>query len=637
MSEVRRYGRALILIGLLVVLAGLVLGFQRIDIGEFERGGNTLLGLDLGLDLQGGIHLVYRANLRDPDTGELIAPTEDQMEALRRTIERRINASGLGEPIIQILGGDHDRLLIQLPGVRDPDRAKGLIGETARLAFKHRMLDVARELEEITAADIVGVTVSEFPQREEGEADTTTSVEEEEEPPIPEEGSQPETSRVPALIVEFTSEGAERFEAVLERLNESLVSTGSAQVGSGSLSIVFPNRLDISVEGEESSRFELAARPVVRLPGGQWVVLPGDPLIERVEESNAFALNMRSASEDVENALEKFGEHPVLVFNGEVLGRVDEEIREGSLTGDDLARAFPSQHTVSGEPIVSIEFKERGTRIFGELTRRIAGSPNDRIAIFLDDEELIAPVVNTAITTGAAIIQGRDFTIERVKDLGLLLESGRLPLPIELIQERDVDAILGADSLAKSVMAGLVGLALVLLFMVLYYRVPGLIASAALLVYAALVLAVFKILPVTLTLSGIAAMILSIGMAVDANILIFERMKDELRAGRTLLSSINNGFNRAWPAIRDGNVSTLITCGILFWFADQLGATIVKGFAGALAIGVAISMFTAITVSRTLLRVVATTGLSRRLRLFVPSGGAQLPQQRAGAPSAQRS
>jgi preprotein translocase subunit SecD len=210
-------------------------------------------------------------------------------------------------------------------------------------------------------------------------------------------------------------------------------------------------------------------------------------------------------------------------------------------------------------------------------------------------------------------------------------------VPIELIQERDVDAILGADSLRKSVIAGLAGLGLVLAFMVLYYRVPGIVASVALLVYAAMVLALFKLMPITMTLSGIAAIILSIGMAVDANILIFERMKDELRAGRTLLSAINIGFNRAWPAIRDGNVSTLITCAILFWFSDQLGATIVQGFAVALAIGVVVSMFSAITVSRTFLRVVATTGLMRRPELFVPSGGADLPQRRQAATSADRS
>ncbi|MCH8826308.1 MAG: SecD/SecF family protein translocase subunit, partial [Chloroflexi bacterium] len=202
---------------------------------------------------------------------------------------------------------------------------------------------------------------------------------------------------------------------------------------------------------------------------------------------------------------------------------------------------------------------------------------------------------------------------------------------------RDVDAILGADSLQKSVVAGAVGLGLVFLFMVLYYRVPGVIASVALLSFAILVLAVFKLLPVTLTLSGVAAGLLSIGMAVDANILIFERMKDELRNGRTLSSAINIGFNRAWPAIRDSNVSTLITCGILFYFSNQLGTTIVQGFAVTLAIGVLISMFSAIFVSRTILRVVAATPLSRHLGLFVPSGASDLPQRRGSTPAVQRS
>ena len=179
--------------------------------------------------------------------------------------------------------------------------------------------------------------------------------------------------------------------------------------------------------------------------------------------------------------------------------------------------------------------------------------------------------------------------------------------------------MLGADSLRKSVIAGITGLCLVLLFMIIYYRIPGLMASISLLIYSMMVLTLFKIIPVTLTLSGVAAAILSIGMAVDANILIFERMKDELRSGRTMLSSINIGFNRAWPAIRDGNVSTLITCAILYWFSNQLGATIVQGFAITLAIGVMISMFTAITVSRTLMRVIALTPISRRVRLFIPS------------------
>ena len=159
---------------------------------------------------------------------------------------------------------------------------------------------------------------------------------------------------------------------------------------------------------------------------------------------------------------------------------------------------------------------------------------------------------------------------------------------------------------------------LVLLFMTLYYRVPGFVASLALILYAGMVLSIFKLIPITLTLSGVAAAILSIGMAVDANILIFERMKDELRAGRTMLSAINIGFNRAWPAIRDGNVSTLITCAILFWFSDQLGATIVQGFAVTLAVGVIISMFSAIVVSRTMLRILALSPLSKKIKLFMP-------------------
>ena len=267
-----------------------------------------------------------------------------------------------------------------------------------------------------------------------------------------------------------------------------------------------------------------------------------------------------------------------------------------------------------------------------------SGFTSDSVAIFLDGEELISPIVQSAITSGTAIIQGRDFTIERVRDLSLLLEAGSLPVSIgDPIQERDVDAILGAESLSRSVSAGLIGLVLVLVFMTLYYRVPGVVASLALIFYAAIVLAIFKVLPITLTLSGVGAVILSIGMAVDANILIFERTKDELRIGRTLRTAINNGFDRAWPAIRDSNVSTLITCGILFYFSNQLGTTVVQGFAVALAVGVAVSMFSAIVVSRTLLRAVAATPVAHKLNWFVPSGGAELPQLQQAAPATQRS
>ena len=626
-----RYGRTVILIAVIVIIAGLALGFQRISLANFERGGDTPLGLSLGLDLQGGIHLVYQANLADPDTGEPVEVSPDQMEALQRAIERRVNSSGLGEPIIQILG--EDRLLIQLPGVRDRDRAVSLIGETARLEFKRRELNVARDVAEITQEDILSVSVGPMPSDEpDAEAGASPSPEASEEaaqqPPPPPEVLEALQNVIqeqgladdgpPKLLIEFTDAGAENMQALLDRLQQSFPSFPTDGSPIDAIRLTPPSSLDVTVEGAEYQRFTVSSFAIARVP-----------------DSNTFAIdlppNADNEAQSMADARARVGDAPTIFFT-EIQGFVDEDT---GLTGDDLARAFPGQHATSQLPIVNLEFDDNGTRVFGELTIDIVRKAEetgvrDQIAIILDGEELISPQVNTPITAGTAIIEGgADFTIERVRDLALLLESGRLPVPITLIQERDVDAILGADSLAKSVVAGFVGLGLVLAFMTLYYRLPGFMASLALLIYATLVLAIFKLTPVTLTLSGVAALILSIGMAVDANILIFERMKDELRAGRTLLSSINIGFDRAWPAIRDGNVSTLITCAILFWFADQLGASIVQGFAVTLAIGVGVSMFTAITVSRTLLRFTASARFARANRLWLPSGGAEIQQAAA--------
>ena len=328
-------------------------------------------------------------------------------------------------------------------------------------------------------------------------------------------------------------------------------------------------------------------------------------------------MNLNGAGIDVELASSLFSEDKYDSLNFvEIVGKVDDPV---GLTGKDMSRAYPSTHQTTGLPIVNIEFNSDGAKTFGEVTTEMY-STGDLLVIELDDKELISSRVQSPITAGVGFIEGPDFTMGRVRDLSLLIESGRLPFPIELIQERDVDAILGADSLAKSLIAGLIGLALVLLFMLLYYRLPGLIANLALLIYATLLLSLFKLIGVTLELSGLAATILSIGMAVDANILIFERMKEELNSGRTLLSSINIGFSRAWPAIRDGNVSTLITCGILFWFADTLGATMVQSFSATLALGVIVSLFTAITVSRTLLRIIAVSSVSKYSFLFLPTG-----------------
>jgi len=205
--------------------------------------------------------------------------------------------------------------------------------------------------------------------------------------------------------------------------------------------------------------------------------------------------------------------------------------------------------------------------------------------------------------------------------LAIWLGSGALPMPLQKppLYEEKVSATLGADFIDMSVKAGLIGVILILLFMIIYYRLPGFLAALSLFFYGALVLALFKLIPVTLTLAGLGGFILSIGMAVDANVLIFERMKEELRVGRTLGAAIESGFNRAWTAIRDSNVTTFIVCGILYWLGSSIVASApVMGFALTLFIGVAVSMFTAIVVTRTLLRLFVATGLARRISLFSP-------------------
>ena len=261
------------------------------------------------------------------------------------------------------------------------------------------------------------------------------------------------------------------------------------------------------------------------------------------------------------------------------------------LSGDDLERAEAAADPVGVGWVVNLQFDGRGSDIFSDLTRRIAGVETKRIAVFMDDEELIAPVARAWIRDGSTQVSG-DFTRERARSLAIQLESGRLQVPLKLIQESDVEALYGEESLRNSLRAGLVGLGLVLLFMVVYYRMAGVVAACALLFYAVTVLAVFKLIPITLELAHIGGFILSIGMAVDANILIFERMKEEVRIGRTLASSMEVGFGRAWPAIRDSNSSTMITCLVLLWFGDRLGGGLVTGVAISLFIGVAASMFT---------------------------------------------
>ncbi|MEZ2279713.1 MAG: protein translocase subunit SecD [Microcoleus anatoxicus] len=290
--------------------------------------------------------------------------------------------------------------------------------------------------------------------------------------------------------------------------------------------------------------------------------------------------------------------------------------KSSELGGSNLkdAQAQPS----GNEWNVALRFDTKGGELFGELTKNLAGTGRT-LGIFLDERMISSPVVGvefaqTGITGGNAVIQGR-FTAQEANDLGVQLRGGALPVPVEIIENRTVGASLGKDSIQSSITAGIGGLVLVLIFMIGYYRLPGVIADIALLIYALLTWAAFVLLGVTLTLPGIAGFVLSIGMAVDANVLIFERTREELRAGKTLYRSVESGFYRAFSSILDGNVTTLIACAALFY----LGAGLVKGFAVTLALGVAVSMFTAITCSRTLMLVVLGFPELRKPEWFCPN------------------
>lgn len=268
-------------------------------------------------------------------------------------------------------------------------------------------------------------------------------------------------------------------------------------------------------------------------------------------------------------------------------------------------------------PSVILEFNSEGTTLLSQVSTRLVGYP---LGIFLDDDLLSAPTVQQVLSEGQTSITGLE--TGEAKDLARLISAGALPVPLTTIQATEVDATLGEKTLVRGVQAGIIGVMAVMFFMIVYYRLPGLLASGALFTYIAVVMMIFKlgpiIGPVTITLAGIAGFVLSVGMAVDANILVFERLKEELRGGRALPQAIEHGFDRAWSSIRDSNVSTLITCAILYWFGDQFDAQLVKGFAITLAIGVCVSLFSAIVVTRTLLRALVGTPLGRRQWMFAP-------------------
>ncbi len=282
------------------------------------------------------------------------------------------------------------------------------------------------------------------------------------------------------------------------------------------------------------------------------------------------------------------------------------------LTGRYLDKATLQFNQTTGEPIVALQFDAEGSALFEKITRENIGKP---VAIFLDGEPISIPLVNEAITGGQAQISG-NFTPVEAKTLVGRLNSGALPVPIELISTETIGPSLGTQATAAGVKAAIIGFLAIALFLIIWYRLPGLIAVLALSIYVALMLTLFKVIPVTLTAAGIAGFIISIGIAVDANVLIFERIKEELRSGRTITEAIKNGFSRAWLSIRDSNSSSIITAIILFWF----GTTLIKGFALTFLIGVIVSMISAIFITRLFLSTLNIQKTSKLTNFLFGSG-----------------
>lgn len=328
---------------------------------------------------------------------------------------------------------------------------------------------------------------------------------------------------------------------------------------------------------------------------------------------------------DTQKAIQLIGQTPVLEFRMLKQGvsipstlstsTINEIFEPAAITGKELASAqlqFQGQTATLQEPVVVLKFNAEGAAKFGDITKNNIGR---QFGIFLDGSPISIPVIRDAIPDGTAVISG-GFTAQEARELARNLNYGALPVPIELISTQTVSGTLGAQAVQDGIMAGLVGVAAVALFMLVWYRVPGLLAALALALYIVVNLLLFKSIPVTLTAAGIAGFILSVGMAVDANILIFERTKEELKKGKNVADAVAEGFARAWPSIRDSNISSMITAVILFW----LGTSLIKGFALVFGLGVLVSMLTAITVSRTFLMALGVRSSGSLARFFFGSG-----------------
>ncbi|XOU94855.1 MAG: protein translocase subunit SecD [Candidatus Kerfeldbacteria bacterium] len=534
---------------ILAVLAGMLSypSGPDIQIGEYFKE----IKVHLGLDLQGGTHLVY-----DADTSQIEElEKEAALEGVRDVIERRVNAFGVSEPVIQTnRSGENWRIIVELAGVQDINQAISMIGETPLLEFKE---EISNELTDDEKAVI-----------ESSNAEKKIKAEE--------------------VLAQVLVDGAD-FAIIANENTED------------------PGNLNFETNESKGGDLGFFSREVMIAEFSDVAfdkLSDGEIYPELVETQFGYHIIKRTGT-NPENADEVSASH-ILFSIQSTVGQP--QFENTGLSGKQLERVAVEFEPNTNMPQVSLQFDAEGKDLFAEITERNIGKV---VGIYLDGSPISMPRVNDVITAGSAVISG-DFDLEEAKLLAQRLNAGALPVPITLVAQQNIGATLGKASVDKSLLAGIIGLTLVIIFMIIYYRVPGIVATVALIIYALLVLAVFKLVPVTLTLAGVAGFILSIGMAVDANVLIFERSREELRDGKHLDLAIEDGFSRAWPSIRDSNISSLITCVILAWF----GTSVVQGFAITLGIGVLLSMFSAITVTRTLLRLIGKGWLSNHLSLF---------------------
>lgn len=611
----------------------------------------------LGLDLQGGTRLEYEADVSRLDPGKQAAA----LDGVKDVIERRVNSMGVSEPLVQVTrSGDDWRVAAELAGVKDINQAIKMIGETPILEFKEINEDPARELtdeeralleeSEKTARIKAEAFLAEAKQQPDQFQDMVRASADN--LPLKEQGGDFGFIKDNVLYAEVYSEAVnvqpgtvldkvfslpmgevvvkveEKKESGQEvKARHILIQYAGASQASADVTRTKEQALEeikrIKEETAGADFADLAKKyseePGAGESGGDLGWFDKGVMVEEFENA-VFAMSKGEVSEPVETV---FGYHliykedersvedarvSVAIFNktqeSDILPPQD-DWKNTDLTGKQLASAILDFDPNSGSPLVSLQFDDEGAELFANITKRNVGKP---VAIFLDGEPISVPTVQSEILGGKAVITG-NFTVTEAKLLAQRLQAGALPVPITLIAQQSVGPMLGADSIKASLVAGMWGLILVTIFMVLVYRLPGLISVLALIVYGALSFAIFKSLPVTLTLSGIAGFILSVGMAVDANVLIFERLKEELKSGKSYTLAMEEAFRRAWPSIRDGNLTTIIACVALYWFTSS----VIKGFALTLGIGVVISMFSAIVVTRNLMRFVITPNLASKI------------------------